>query len=142
MNKLSDSLMDLAGRVKMLEDSAAAVQAKNRVALQARRDQLEAAIEREKTEMDRTTDDVKTQARSWWSETKNSIEKQISAMRADFDKWHAELQEKNAERTADDAEDDAVVAVTLAGYCLDAAEWAVVQAELARGEADKLAGKK
>ena len=50
--------------------------------------------------------------------------------------------EKNAERAAEDAEDDAVVAVTLAAYCLDAAEWAVVQAELARGEADKLAGKR
>jgi hypothetical protein len=37
VNKLSDSLMDLAGRVKRLQDSAAAVQEKNPAALQARR---------------------------------------------------------------------------------------------------------
>ena len=48
MKTLSESLMDLAGRVKRLEDSAAAVQEKNRAALEARRDELEAAIDREK----------------------------------------------------------------------------------------------
>jgi hypothetical protein len=49
------------------------------------------------------------------------------------------VKEDRAERAAEDAEYDAVVAVNLAAYCLDAAEWAVVQAELARGEADQLA---
>jgi cell division protein FtsB len=50
MKTLSESLMDLAARVKRLEDSAAAVQEKNRAALQARREELEAAIDREKNE--------------------------------------------------------------------------------------------
>ena len=50
------------------------------------------------------------------------------------------MKEKNAERDAEYAEYDAVVAVSLAAYCLDAAEWAVVRAELARGEADQLMG--
>jgi hypothetical protein len=43
-------------------------------------------------------------------------------------------------KRVEDAESDAVVAVSLATYCLDAAEWAVVRAELARGEADQLMG--
>jgi hypothetical protein len=43
-------------------------------------------------------------------------------------------------KRVEDAEDDAVVAVSLAAYCLDAAEWAVVRAELARGEAGQLTG--
>ena len=50
-------------------------------------------------------------------------------MRADFERRHAELEQKSVERAAQSAEDDAVAAVTLAGYCLDAAEWAVVRAE-------------
>jgi hypothetical protein len=62
-------------------------------------------------------------------------------MRADFDKWQREVKEKNAELAAEDAEEDAVAAVSLAAYCLDAAEWAVVRAELARGEAEQLAAK-
>ena len=135
MRQLSEALMGLAGRVKRVEDSAAAVEEKNRAALQARREELEAAIEQSKIELDGAASMVKESTRSWWSETKSSIE-------ADFEQWQAEMKEKNAERAAEDAEDDAVVAVTLAAYCLDVAEWAVVHAELARGEADQLAGKR
>jgi hypothetical protein len=139
MKPLSESLMDLAGRVKRLEDAAGAVREKNRAALQAHREQLEADFDREASELDKTTGEVRGEIRNWWSETKGSIERQIAAMRADFEKRQAAFQQKNAERNAESAEDDAVVAVTLAGYCLDAAEWAVIQAELARGEADELA---
>ena len=66
------------------------------------------------------------------------IEGQVNDMRADFANWQAEIKEDRADRAAENAEYDAVVAVNLAAYCLDAAEWAVVQAELARGEADQL----
>ena len=141
MKTLSESLMDLAGRVKKLEDSAAAVQEKNGAALQARREELETAIEREKGDLEQATSQAKEGARSWWSDTKGSIERQIAEMRTDIEHWQAERTEKNAERAAENAEEDAVVAVTLATYCLDAAEWAPVRAELARGEADELAGK-
>jgi hypothetical protein len=139
--KLSDSLLDLADRVKKIEDSAAAVKASNEAALQARRRELEAAIEREVIEFDKASAEAAGAARSWWADIRGSVEKQVAEMRADFEKWQAEVKEKNAERTAEAAEDDAVAAVTLASYCLDAAEWAVVRAELARGEAEQLAGK-
>ncbi len=142
MTTLSESLMDLAGRVKKLEDSAAAIQEKNRVALQARREDLEAAIDREKGELEESATRAKEGARSWWSDTKRSIEQQIAEMRADIEEWQAEREEKNVERAAENAEEDAVVAVSLATYCLDAAEWAVVRAEIARFEADQLVGKK
>jgi hypothetical protein len=141
MRTLSESLLDLAGRVKRVEDSAAAVQEKNREKLAARRDELEAAIEQQQIELEATAALAKEDARSWWSETKSSIERQINSMRADFQKWQAELKEKNGQRGAENAEEDAVMAVALAGYCLDAAEWAVVRAELAKGEADELAAR-
>lgn len=139
MKPLSESLMDLAARVKTLEDSAAAVRDENRAALQARREELETVIDREVKEIEKTTAEAKQAARSWWSDTKDAIERQIAAMRADFEKRHAELEQKSVERAAENAEDDAVAAVTLAGYCLDAAEWAVVRAEQTRGEANELA---
>lgn len=138
MERLSESLLDLAGRVKRLEDSAAAVREKNRAALQARRDELEAAIEREAGQIHKATTGTKGEARKWWSETRASIERQVAQMRADFEKWQTEMKKKNAEHAAQEAEDEAVMAVTLADYCIDAAEWAVVRAELARGEADQL----
>lgn len=139
MKKLSESLIDLAGRVRKLEDSAAAVEDKNRAALQTRRDELDTAIEKERHDIEKATTAAKQEARTWWSDTKGSIERQMAAMRADVAKRQAEHKKKSAEHSAQDAEQDAWVAVTLAAYCLDAAEWAVVQAELARGEADELA---
>jgi hypothetical protein len=139
MGTLSTALTDLAGRIKRVEESAAAMQQKNRAALQQRSEELEAAIDEEKTELEAAVTQAKEAARGWWLETKNAIEAQVTEMRADLEKWQAAKQEKHAERAADDAEDDAKVAVSLAAYCLDAAEWAVVRAHLARSEADQVA---
>lgn len=52
-----------------------------------------------------------------------------------FQQMAAELVEKDAGRSAWDAEHDAVAAITLASYCLDAAEWAVLCAGLIRAHA-------
>jgi chromosome segregation ATPase len=142
MQKLSAALLDLAGRVKRVEDSAAAVEAKNRTKLQARREELEAAIDESHIELAAAATQAKESARTKWSQAKTAIEGQVNDMRADLAKWQAEITEDRAERAAEDAEYDAVVAVNLAAYCLDAAEWAVVQAELARGEADQLAARR
>ena len=138
MQRFSDSLMDLARRVRRLEDSASAAQGKNWAALQARRDELETAIEHDAGALHTATKQAREADRSWWSDTRASIARQIGQMRADFEKWQAGMKEKNAERAADDAEEGAAMAVNLAAYCLDAAEWAVVRAELARSEADRL----
>ena len=139
MQKLSTALLDLASRVNRVEDSAAAVESKNRAKLQARREELEAAIDDSHSELTAAATEAKESARSKWSQAKTSIEGRVNDMRTDFAKWQAEVTEDRAEQAAEDAEYDAVVAVNLAAYCLDAAEWAVVQAELARGEADQLA---
>jgi hypothetical protein len=139
MQKLSAALLDLASRVNRVEDSAAAVEAKNHLKLQARREELEAAIDESHVELAGAATQAKESTRSKWSQAKTSIEGHVSDMRADFAKWQSEINEDRAEQDAESAEYDAVVAVNLAAYCLDAAEWAVVQAELARGEADQLA---
>ena len=55
MKPLSESLRDPAARVKQLDESAAAVQERNRAALQKRREKLDAAIDREVQEFDETT---------------------------------------------------------------------------------------
>ena len=132
-------MLDLASRVKRVEDSAAAVEAKNRAESQARREELEAAIDESHIELAAAATQAKESANGKWSKVKNLIEGRVDDMRSDFAKWQVEVKEDRAERAAEDAEYDAVVAVNLAAYCLDAAEWAVVQAELARGEADQLA---
>lgn len=139
MKPLSEALMELATRVKGLEDSARAVKDRNEAELQQRSQELETAIEHEVEQFKKTTAEVETAARSWWFDTKSAIERQVAAMRAEFEKRQAEFAHKNAERAAANAEEDAVAAINLASYCVDAAEWAAVRAELARGEAENLA---
>jgi len=142
MQPLSESLLDLANRFERLKDSAAAVREKNRAKLQARRDELEAAIDRARDQLQEATIQAKMRAKgaahTWWSDTRSSIERQFAQMRAEFEKWQAEMKEKNAERAAKNAEEGAVMAVNLAAHRVDAAEWAVVRARLARDEADQL----
>ena len=95
MKPLSEALMDLAARVNRLEDSTATVREQKSAALQARREQAEGAIDWEVKEVEQTAADAPSAAHSWWL------------------------------RSAWEAEQRAVAAITLASYRVDAAEWAV-----------------
>ena len=139
MKPMSESLMDLAARVKELEASAAAARDKNRAALEARRHEIEDAIDREVKEFEATATEATAKARAWWADTRTAIERQVAARRADYEKWRAEHREERAERIAEFAEEDAEAAMALATYCLNAAEWAAVDAALARAEAEDIA---
>lgn len=122
MKQMSESLTDLAGRARQLEDSAAAARSRNRVALQARHHQLEDAIDREVEEFDAAAHDAASSASTWWSDTKGPIERQVAAMRAEQQQRKAEHKQSRAERRAEVAEEDAAKAIALAAYCLNAAE--------------------
>ncbi|RDI55208.1 hypothetical protein [Nocardia mexicana] len=132
MKPLSESLTDLATRVKHIEESSAAMRERNHAALQSRRAELEEAIEREGKELEQTAKEVREATHRWWSDTKGSVERQIEALHADL----AHTDKERTERAAQITEDAAMAAVILARYCMDAAEWALVRAGLARGEAE------
>ena len=66
MKPLSEALMDLAARVNRLEDSAATVREQKSAALQAHREQAEAAIDWEVKEVEQTAADAGSAAQSWW----------------------------------------------------------------------------
>ena len=137
MKPLSQALMDLANQAKRLEDSAAILREQKSAALQARCEQLEAAIERQVKEVEQTSEEARGAVQSWWRDTKASLERQFEVMRTDFKKWRAQIVEKDAEQSAWDAEYDAVAAMALASYCLDAAEWAALRAGLLRTDAER-----
>jgi len=138
MKSMSESLYELAARIKQLEDSATAIGEKNRASLRTRRGELEDAFDREVKEVESAATQATADAQNWWVDTKGSIERQVAAMRADFEQRKTEHRKERAQRLAEIAEDDAAAAVALAAYCLNAAEWAVVDAALARAEADEL----
>jgi hypothetical protein len=136
---LSDQLTDLAGRTKRLEDTAAAAEARNRSMLEQECEKLHSAMEKEAKDLQSSAKATQTEARSWWAETTAHMEQRRAQLRAELDQRRAEQKLEKANRNADDAEDYAAGLVTLAAYVIDAAEYAVVDAAIARGEADELA---
>jgi len=137
---LSDQLTDLAGRTKRLEDAAAAADARNRAMLEQEKEKLHSSMEKEAKDLRSSANATRSEAHTWWAEMSVHIEERRAKMRVDIDQRRAERKVDKAQRNADDAEDYAAGLVSLAAYVIDAAEYAVVDAALARGEADELAG--
>jgi len=135
---MSESMNKLADRVKKLQDSASAASEKNRAELTERRQAIEQRMDTEVKQFQASAANTKAGVQKWWEETKASVEHQIAAMRADHDERKLEHKKDRMEHRAERAQDDADAAIVLAAYAVDAAEWALIDAALARAEADEL----
>ena len=140
MKPLSESLLSLAARVKTLEDSAAAAIETDRTALEKRRQEVDDAIDTQVGEFESAIDEAAADGRKRWHETKASMARHVDEIQARYDRRHAEHELEHALCTAGEAEEAAAAAVAVAGYVLTVAEYAVINAALARMAADELAG--
>lgn len=138
MKPLSEQLQDLALRVKKIEDSASAARKKDQAELERRLDQLNSDIQATGQRIETSAADAKENVRSGWADIKNRIEERLTAARTKLQERKAERDVNKAERRAQEAEDDAANAIAIAVYVLDQAEYAVVDAALARAAADDL----
>ncbi|MVU80922.1 hypothetical protein GPX89_27190 [Nocardia sp. ET3-3] len=82
MKPLSESLTELAAKVKHFEESSAATR------------------QREGHEFEKTTAELRETAQKWWADTREAVEHQISVMRTDFEKWQADLKAQRANEAA------------------------------------------
>lgn len=139
MKPLSEQLIDLADRVKKSEDFVNAAMAKDRALLDGENERLKTSIANGKAQMHADAASAQDATRSWWNDTRESIDARVVELRTARDDRRAEHSLKRAERRADDAELDAVYAVEFAMSMLDEAEYAVTDALLARLDADELA---
>jgi hypothetical protein len=139
MKALSQSLEELAGRVKVLEDSATATFESDKAKLEKRRHEIDEAIKHDVGEFDSAVRDAAQAGRTWWNETKASMKRPVDEVRARVDKRQSEHELHRAQRAADAAEEDAAAAMEVAAYLLNVAEYAVIDAALARMAADDLA---
>ena len=140
MKRLSDSLENLSGRVKVLEDSATASFEADRAKLEKRRQQIDEAFKTEVGEFESAIREAAASGRTWWNETKEAMRRPLDELRARHDKRQSEHELHRAMRVADDAEEDAAAAIEVAAYFLNVAEYAVIDAALARLAADALTG--
>ena len=139
MKPLSQSLQELAARVKVLEDSATATFQADRAELEKRRHEIDDAIKTEVGEFDSAVRDAAQAGRTWWNDTKTSMKRPLDEVRARVENRKSEHELDRALRAADAAGEDAAAAIEVADYFLDVAEYAIIDAALARMAADELA---
>lgn len=138
MNRLSESLEDLAARDKRLGHSATVASQGDPEALDERRREAEKAFLSAMEGIEASVRDADDATRERWNDTRSSITRQIEAMRAARRRRQDERGVDRAKRAADSAEQDAAAAVAVAAYCMNVAEYALVDAALARAEANEL----
>jgi hypothetical protein len=141
MKPLSQSLQELAARVKVLEDSATATFEADRTKLEKRRHEIDDAIKTDASEFDSAVREAAQAGRTWWNETKTSMKRPLDEVRARVETRQSEHELHEVLRAADTAEEDSAAAIEVAAYFLNVAEYAIIDATLARMAADDLAAK-
>ena len=101
--------------------------------------EVKASADTAATELRVKAEAAKTDATATWT-TCSERGRPISKVRADIDRKKAEVGASNATMRADWAEADADLAISLAYAAIEEADYAVLQALLARREADEAAG--
>ena len=135
----SDELYRLAARTKELEDRAAAMnnQAKDDLELDAA--EARASVQTSANELSEHAAANQDKLSSWWDKTQRAWNDHVNHIRDDIDDKRAAYDLKVAQRAADGAEADAVFAVDYALAAIQEAEYALIDATLARLKADELA---
>jgi hypothetical protein len=136
---LSDQLSRLATRTKELEDRAAAAQAKAKADLEQ---DVKTAGESAQAQADALAQAVDSDADRvsiWWGNLQRSWSDHMDVVRHHIDDRRAAHDLSTAQRNADQAESDAAFAIEYAYGAVDEAEYAVLDAVLARMNADELA---
>ncbi|HEV2457109.1 MAG TPA: hypothetical protein VGS80_02000 [Ktedonobacterales bacterium] len=136
MKPLSEQLEDLSVRAKKAEDDAAAAQKEAHAAIQARVDKLQADTATRMATVAAATASAKDAAIGRWTTLQQQVKAENDRIRADIDAKKAEHDAARAERKAERAEDNAAAAIAFAYDTVVYAESAVLDAIMARADAD------
>ena len=137
---LSDQLTKLAARAKEAEDRAAAAQNKARADLEADVKTARESAKAQADQLSKTVEDQKGKLSAWWARLQRSWDEHIAEVRRNIDERRASHNLEAAQREADGADEDAAFAVDYAYAAIEEAEYAVLDARLARMNADELTG--
>ncbi len=136
MEPLSEHLQDLSEQAKKTEDVVAAARVRDQAALQAHREQLRDSWDKAVTTTKQQVDADDAALQFQWSQMRERVKGQFAQLQDRSEQRHADRDARKADRYADRAERDAAEAVDFAVLALDGAMAAVVDAVLARADAD------
>jgi hypothetical protein len=136
---VSDQLSRLAARTKDLEDRAAAARAKAKGDLEQDVKKARESAQAQADTLRQRAEASEGRISAWWDSVQRSWDDHLAAVRKNFDEKEAAHDLKKARRIADQAEVDAEFAIDYAYAAIEEAEYAVLEATLARMEADEVA---
>ncbi|HEX6455981.1 MAG TPA: hypothetical protein VF009_05625 [Solirubrobacterales bacterium] len=138
---LSADLSRLAARVKETEERAASAKQKSKADLEAEVASARAAGEQQAAALREGAERGRGRISAWWEEVQKSWSDAIAAVRQNIEAKKGEADLHHAQRKAEHAERDAEFAIDFAYSAAVEAEYEVLDAALARMEADELAQK-
>jgi hypothetical protein len=138
---LSDQLANLSVRAKQFEDRAAAAKTEAKTDLEQDVKNARESAQEQASELRNRADSNKDRMSTGWEGIQRSWSDHQNALRKNIDDRKAAHDLKGAQKAADRAEADAAFAIDYAYAAMEEAEYAVLDATLARREADELASK-
>ena len=139
MKALSDQLSELSIRSKTTEDVITATLQQDRAKLETQRAALRSVITSGAVAAKVRASAAKDIASGEWADARTSVQRRFATIRANADARRVETGIKQAQHHAQASDLDAVDAVEFALYVMDLAEYAVIDAAIARADADDLA---
>ncbi|MCU1403604.1 MAG: hypothetical protein JWM70_1928 [Microbacteriaceae bacterium] len=136
---LSNQLLKLSNQSRELEQSIQATKDRNDSKLSARKAELEAQLAAGRTKLSDKINAAADEDAADWADARKSVSDAFESLRSDSSARHARWSAKRAGRVADDAEADALDSIDFAIYAIQEAEYAVLDAAIARDEADEKA---
>jgi len=135
---LSDELSKLAGRAKEAETRTAAARDEARAELERNVSSARASAQEQADKLRQTAERGEARVSSLGQDMQRSWNEHIARAREGIESKKAELDVHKAQRRADDAEGYASFAIDLAYSAVVEAEYAALDAVLARMDADQL----
>jgi hypothetical protein len=134
---LSDALAKMSAQAKEAEDKFHAAQTTQRAKLEEEVDKVRTATQERNTEFRARAGQTKSEVSSRWHDVQEHWDKHVQQMRSDM-KQRRQLDASGAEMHAEMAEADADFAIAFATAAIEDAEYAALEAVLAREKANKM----
>lgn len=138
LSKLSDEFGKFAARAKEGENRVAAAREKTKADLEADRERARAVGDQQAQALRENAEEGRDRISNWWADVQRSWDEGVAKMRGDIESRKAEHDVHQAQRRADRAEEEARFAIDFAYSAVAEVEYAILDAVVARMEADDL----
>jgi len=137
LDKASAELKRLSDRARAAEADANALKAKNKAALEQKVNAAQASAKRASDDLKVSANKAKDETTQWWGQVQENWKSHIAKVRKHAEQNKANMKADQAEVRAELAEDDAGAAVDFAYAAIEEAEYQVLNAAMARTDAEE-----